>query len=68
MNSLAVASLVVAVLGIPLFGVLTGVVAIVLGSIAIGAIEKAREKGTGLALAGVLLGIADVIGWVVFWP
>ena len=65
-NRLAIASLIVAVLGIPLFGLLTGVVAIVLGSIALGAIHQARGRGTALALTAVLLGVADVVGWAIF--
>jgi S1-C subfamily serine protease len=57
---------VVAVAGIPLFGLVTGLVAVILGSVALGSIYNTRQRGTGLALAGVLLGVADVVGWLVF--
>ena len=65
-SGLAIASLVVAVLGIALFGVITGLVAIALGSIALGSIRNAQQRGTGLAVCGILLGMADVVGWLVF--
>jgi hypothetical protein len=64
-NRLAIASLACAVAGIPLFGAVTGLVAILLGSLALGAIRHSRQRGTGLALVGVLLGLGDVIGWIV---
>jgi hypothetical protein len=65
-NRLAVASLVCAFLGIPFFGPLTGLVAIGLGSWALGTLAGTRQRGTGLAVAGVLLGLGDIVGWVVF--
>ena len=65
-SGLAVAALVVAIAGILLFGLITGLVAIVLGSLALGQIRDSRQSGTGLALAGVLLGVADMAGWVIF--
>jgi S1-C subfamily serine protease len=64
-NSLAVASIIVAVAGIPLFGAVTGLVAIALGSVAIGTIQRNRQRGTGFAVCGILLGLADVAGWLV---
>jgi hypothetical protein len=65
-SRLAVASLICALAGIPLFGVLTGLVAIVMGSLALGTIHSTRQKGIVWASAGVLLGLGDVVGWVVF--
>ena len=64
-NRLAVASLIIAVVGIPLFGVVTGLVAIVVGSIAISNRER-FARGTGFAVSGLLLGVADVVGWLIF--
>src|SRR5262249_30698745 len=60
------------VAGIPFFGLVTGLVAILLGSFALGAIRANRQRGTGMALTGVLLGLADMVGWIallvfVFW-
>jgi S1-C subfamily serine protease len=65
-NRLAIAALVCGILGIPLFGVLTGLVAVVLGSLAVGALRHTHQKGTGLAVSGILLGLGDMIGWIVF--
>jgi S1-C subfamily serine protease len=65
-SRLAIASFVCALAGIPLFGVITGLVAILLAVIALGAIRTTQVRGMGLALSGLLLGIADVAGWMIF--
>jgi len=65
-SGLAIASFVCALAGIPFFGVLTGLVAVLLGVLALGAIRVTAQRGLGLALSGLLLGIVDVVGWVVF--
>jgi hypothetical protein len=64
-SRLAIAALVCAIAGIPLFGLLTGAVAVVLASFALAEINHRGRKGTGLAVAGLLLGLGDVIGWIV---
>lgn len=64
MSGLAIAAFVCALAGIPLFGLVTGLVAIVLGSLALGAIRTQNKKGLGFALVGVLLGLGDVAGWI----
>jgi S1-C subfamily serine protease len=63
-NGLAITSFVCALAGIPLFGIITGVAAVVLAVIALGAIRSSAQRGLGLALAGLLLGLADVVGWI----
>ena len=65
-DRLAIASLVTALVGIPIFGALTGLVAILLGCLALGSLRVSRQRGTGLAVAGVLLGLVDVVGWLIF--
>jgi S1-C subfamily serine protease len=65
-NRVAIASLVCAVAGIPLFGVITGLVAVVLAAIALGAIRTNHERGLALALSGLFLGIVDIAGWLIF--
>jgi hypothetical protein len=65
-NGFAIASLVCAVAGIPFFGVLTGLVAILLAIFALSAIRAQPQRGLGLAVSGLLLGIVDVAGWVIF--
>ena len=52
-----------AVLGLPLFG-LPGLVAIALGAVAVGALNANRGlKGTGLAVAAIVLGVLQIVGW-----
>jgi S1-C subfamily serine protease len=65
-SRLAIAALIVAVAGIPLFGVVTGLVAVLLGSLALGGIHHTRRRGTGLAVTAILLGLADAVGWMIF--
>lgn len=65
-NGWAIASLIAALAGIPLFGVVTGLVAVALGCIALGALRGSTQKGLSMALAGVILGLLDVVGWVIF--
>ena len=55
---------IVAVAGIPLFGAVTGLIAILLGSLALGGIHHTRQRGTGLAVTGIVLGLADAVGWI----
>jgi hypothetical protein len=63
-NRLAVAAFVVALAGIPFFGLLTGLVAVVLGCLALGTLQNSGQRGLVLAVLGVLLGLADVVGWL----
>jgi S1-C subfamily serine protease len=48
-----------------LFGLINGLVAILLGGIAIGSIRHHRHKGNAQALTGLLVGLASMITWVV---
>ena len=64
-NKLAIASLVCGLAGIPFFGLITGLVAVLLAVLALSAIRASSQRGLGLALAGVLLGIVDVAGWII---
>lgn len=62
-NKLAIVSLVLSLIGIPMFGV-PGLIGIVLGTIAL-AKHSRRSKGLGLAISGLLLGVADCVGWLI---
>jgi S1-C subfamily serine protease len=64
-SGLAIAAFVVALAGIPLFGIVTGLVAVLLGSLALGGIDHTRRRGTGLAVTGILLGLTDSVAWIV---
>ena len=63
-NGVAIAALVVAVAGIPLFGLVTGVVAVILGCIALARKSRSSQRGAGLAIGGIVLGVGDVAGWI----
>lgn len=64
-SRLAIASFITAIAGIPLFGFVTGAVAVVLAAIALGGLRTNGRKGLGWALSGLLIGLADVVGWLV---
>lgn len=69
-NGVATAAFITAVLGIPLFGLVTGLVAIVLGCAALARTNARLLRGTEFAIAGIALGTADVAGWMIvlsFW-
>jgi S1-C subfamily serine protease len=63
-NGLAIASFICALAGIPIFGIITGFVAILLAVIALGAIRSNSQRGLGLAISGLLLGLVDIVGWI----
>jgi S1-C subfamily serine protease len=65
-NGFAIASLICAIAGIPFFGILTGLAAVLLAIVALSAIRAQPQRGLGVALSGLLLGIIDVVGWVIF--
>jgi hypothetical protein len=67
-SGMAIASLVVAVLGLPLnccygFGVILSIVALVLGLVALSGIKRSAGavQGRGLAITGVVLSIVNIV-------
>src|SRR5262249_35775202 len=62
-NRLAVASFVIALVGIPLFG-FPGLIAVILGGMGLASLRDRREKGLGYALGGMGIGLAALIGWM----
>jgi S1-C subfamily serine protease len=63
-NRVAVAAFIVALLGIPLFGLVTGLVAIVIGCIALAGHSHYR-RGMALAVTAIVIGLFDVVGWAI---
>jgi S1-C subfamily serine protease len=63
-NRSAVAAFAVALLGIPLFGLVTGLVAIVIACVALAGHAHGR-RGMSLAVIAIVIGLFDVIGWAV---
>lgn len=59
----AIAAGICAVGGIPIFGIITGAVAVILGAISIGPIRSGARRGIWLATSAMILGLADIGGW-----
>ena len=65
-NGKATASLVCGIVGLAFFGIILGIVAIVLGSMAKKEIAQTGQGGRGQATAGVVLGVVDIVLGVIF--
>ena len=61
-NRVAVAAFILAILGIPLFGLITGLIAMVVGCIALVGHSYGR-RGLALGVAAILIGLFEMIGW-----
>ena len=64
-NGLAIASLVTAFTGF--LCCIGSIVAIVLGTIALDQIKRTRQEGFGLAVAGIVLGVAGLVVALIIW-
>ncbi|GBE64310.1 hypothetical protein MFM001_07720 [Mycobacterium sp. MFM001] len=64
-NTLAIASLVASLIGL-LCGI-GSIVGIVLGTVAVNQIKQTREQGYGLAVAGIVVGIATLVVSLIFF-
>ncbi|TJZ55554.1 DUF4190 domain-containing protein [Streptomyces piniterrae] len=64
----AVASMVTGIVSIvvPFVGIVTGPLAIILGAKARGEIQRTRQQGNGLAIAGLVTGIIGCVGYAIF--
>ena len=60
-SGLAIASLVLFVIGIFAFAIILGPLAIIFGTIGIFQVSGKRRRGLGLAIAGVVLGAIETI-------
>jgi len=61
-NRTAVWAFAIALAGIPLFGLITGLIATIFGCVAL-VVHAAPRRGMGLAIAAIVIGLADVFGW-----
>lgn len=62
----AIVSLTLGILGTPLVGILVGWFAIWVGILALRQIEGPEQlRGRGMALAGIALGVVDIVLWIV---
>ena len=53
---------IVALVGIPLFGLITGLIAMVIGCVALSSHSYGR-RGLALAVAAIVIGLFEVVGW-----
>lgn len=65
-SRMAVASLCCAVAGIAMFGLITGLVAVVLAILALGEISRTRRTGKWMAYSGMFVGLGAAGLWVFF--
>lgn len=63
-NRTGIAAFVVAILGIPLFGLVTGLVAMVIACIALAGHSRGR-RDVVFAVLAIFIGLFDVIGWAI---
>ena len=65
-NALAITSLVLSLIGLVVFGIPCGIGAIVTGIIGLVKFKPEKEKGKGMAIAGIVVGVADIIMVLIF--
>ncbi|GAB1817498.1 DUF4190 domain-containing protein [Herbidospora sp. RD11066] len=65
-NGMAVASLVMGLIGLVLCGV-TAVLGVIFGHIAISRIKTSGEEGHGMAVAGLVISYITIALWVILW-
>lgn len=65
-NGMAVASLVLGIIGLVFCG-LTSIPGVILGHIALNRIKKTGEEGSGMAIGGLVTSYITVVIWVLCW-
>lgn len=63
-NSMALASFIIALVGLIVAGLPCGIVAVILGIVGLVKFDATKEKGKGFAIAGLVVGVIDVIAVV----
>jgi hypothetical protein len=63
-NRVSLWAFAIALLGIPLFGLITGLIAVLFACIAL-VTHHENRRGFGLAVVAMLIGLLDVVGWAV---
>jgi S1-C subfamily serine protease len=63
-SKLAVWSFVTAIIGLPAFGIVTGLLALILACTALSAMAGTRLKGAPWAVSAILIGLFDMVVWV----
>ena len=63
-NSMALTSFIISLVGLIIAGLPCGIVAIILGIVGLVKFDATKEKGKGFAIAGLVIGVIDVIAVV----
>jgi hypothetical protein len=66
-NTLAIVSLISAIVGFVLIPFIPSVVAVITGHMSLGQVKKTGEQGRGLALAGTIVGWVGTGLWILFF-
>ena len=64
-NSMALTSFIVALVGLLVAGLPCGIVAVVLGIVGLVKFDATKEKGKGFAIAGLIVGVIDVVAVII---
>jgi len=66
-NGMALTGFICSLVGLFLFGFILGVLAIIFSAIGLGKIKKdpTKWKGKGMAIAGLIIGIVDIVAWLI---
>lgn len=64
-NSKALLAFILSIVGIFFFGVILGIISIVMGNNALNEINVETENGYGLAKAAKIIGIIDLVGGII---
>ena len=63
-NAMALTSFIIALVGLLVAGLPCGIVAVVLGIVGLVKFDATKDKGKGFAIAGLVIGVIDVIAVV----
>jgi hypothetical protein len=64
-NTKALVSFILSIVGFFIFGIILGIISLVMGNNAMQEINQETEKGYGLAKAAKIIGIIDIIGGLI---
>ena len=60
-NAMALTSFIISLVGLIVAGIPCGIVAVILGIVGLVKFDATKEKGKGFAIAGLVVGVIDVI-------
>ena len=64
-NSMALTSFILSLVGLIVAGLPCGIVAVILGIVGLVKFDATKEKGKGFAIAGLIVGVIDVVAVII---